>query len=56
MAEPSVDDLIEPVCFLAALRPTNDWPNEVKRLVAAARAVKERYGFEVESGSSKATE
>lgn len=45
--EDTIDDLCEPVCSLAELRPDNAWPNEVKKLIAAARDVKKLYGFRV---------
>lgn len=43
----TIDELNEPVCTIADLRPDNDWPNEVKALVAQARKVKKLFGFEV---------
>ncbi|MDE3038910.1 MAG: hypothetical protein KGJ21_10745 [Pseudomonadota bacterium] len=48
MAKPSqdtIDDLIDPVLHIADLRPNNDWPPELRALIAAARKVKALYGF-----------
>ena len=43
----TIDELNEPVCTIANLRPDNAWPDEVKALVAQARKVKALFGFEV---------
>lgn len=45
----ALDEMIEPVCKLAAMKPMNDWPDDIKRLVAEARKVQRAYGFEVET-------
>jgi hypothetical protein len=50
--EETMDLLTGCVCDLAALQPKNGWPDEVKRLVAAARGVKKLYGMEVVTLSS----
>ena len=47
LAEDVMDKLTEHVCDLAALRPTSEWPEEVRALVGAARRVKALYGMEV---------
>ena len=47
LTEDQIDELNEPVCTLATLRPSNDWPDDVKMLIGAARRVQKLYGFEV---------
>lgn len=46
-SDDTIEELIGPVCTIADLKPTNDWPAEVRTLIAAARSVKKLYGFEV---------
>lgn len=42
-----VDDLVIPVADLAALMPTNAWPEEIRTLIGAARIVAKRWGIGV---------
>ena len=49
--EEAFDELIGTVCLIAELEPTNDWPDELKSLVDAARRVKAVFGFHVETGA-----
>lgn len=52
MAKPDedlIDDLVDPVCHIADLKPSNDWPDNLKSLVGYARRVKEEFGFHVET-------
>lgn len=45
----TLDELLQPVCAIANLRPQEDWPEEVRGLVGWARQVKKKFGFEVVS-------
>ena len=47
--EETIDDLIGPVCVIAELNPTTAWPEDLIKLIAAARNVRALYGFGVET-------
>lgn len=47
LSDETLDDLLQPVCTIANLRPQSDWPEEVRGLVGFARQVKKKFGFEV---------
>lgn len=49
--EKILDDLIGPICHIAALVPTNEWPRDLQVLIGLARKVKDSLGFQVQVGT-----
>ena len=54
--EEAFDALIGPVCLIAELEPVDDWPDELRALVDAARHAKAAFRFHVETSAMDVTE